>query len=199
MKKISRINAIGWTNVVAFGFALTFASGLGAGPAWGDEGLGSTAKKTLYLANPYGFSAQQREGPLTALVEALEAMGAEVWEPFARNNQIDQTTPGWAYRIGQADLRDVRDADGLFAVVNGCPPDEGVMVELGMAIAWDKPVFLFRDDFRRCTDSEAYPLNLMVFTGLPEAGWQAYWYGAVNEIADPDKALARWLKDGTLP
>ena len=73
------------------------------------------------------------------------------------------------------------------------------MVELGMAIAWDKPVFLFRDDFRRCTDSEAYPLNLMVFTGLPEAGWQAYWYGSVNEIADPGKAVAQWLKDGTLP
>ena len=88
----------------------------------------------------------------------------------------------------------MRDADGLFAVVNGCPPDEGVMVELGMAIAWGKPVFLFRDDFRRCTDSEVYPLNLMVFTGLPEAGWEAYWYGSVEEIADPSKALAQWLK-----
>ena len=44
------------------------------------------------------------------------------------------------------------------------------MVELGLAIAWEKPVFLFRDDFRRCTDSEAYPLNLMLFTGLPEMG-----------------------------
>ena len=120
--------------------------------------------------------------------------GAEVWEPFARNNQIDQASPGWASRIGQADLRDMRDADGLFAVVNGCPPDEGVMVELGMAIAWGKPVFLFRDDFRRCTDSEAYPLNLMVFTGLPEAGWEAYWYGSVEEIADLSKALAQWLK-----
>ena len=94
------------------------------------------AAKTLYLANPYGFSAQQKEGPLQALVAALEGLGAEVWEPFARNNQIDKATAGWAYRIGQADLRDVRDADGIFAVVNGCPPDEGVMVELGMAIAW---------------------------------------------------------------
>ena len=93
-------------------------------------------------------------------------------------------------------LRDVREADGLFAVVNGCPPDEGVMVELGMAIAWGKPVFLFRDDFRRCTDSEVYPLNLMLFAGMPEKGWEAYLYGSVEEIADPDKALARWLKDG---
>ena len=153
----------------------------------------SRSRKTLYLANPYGFSSQQREGPLAALTAALEALGVEVWEPFARNNQVDRARGGWAYRIAQADTSDVRAADGLFAVVNGCPPDEGVMVELGMAIAWEKPVFLFRDDFRRCTDREAYPLNLMVFSGLPEVGWEAYWYTSVEEIADPDKALARWV------
>ena len=158
-----------------------------------------TAKKTLYLANPYGFSAQQRGGPLHELVRALESMGADVWEPFARNNQIDRASAGWAYQIGQADLRDVRAADGLFAVVNGCPPDEGVMVELGLAIAWEKPVFLFRDDFRRCTDSEVYPLNLMVFTGLPADGWEAAWYGSIEEIADPGKALARWLRHDRPP
>ena len=154
-----------------------------------------TPAKTLYLANPYGFSTQQREGPLAALVKALEATGAEVWEPFARNNQIDRAAPGWAYRIGQADLRDVRDANGLFAVVNGCPPDEGVMVELGMAIAWQKPVFLFRDDFRRCTDSEIYPLNLMLFSGLPQTGWEAHWYASIDELANPDKALLPWLQN----
>ena len=46
------------------------------------------------------------------------------------------------------------------------------MVELGMAIALGKPTFLFRDDFRRATDSEEYPLNLMLFTGIPEENWQ---------------------------
>ena len=153
-------------------------------------------RKTLYLANPYGFSTQQRQGPLAALVAALAAAGAEVWEPFERNDPGDRTGGNWAHRIARADVRDVRAADGLFAVVNGCPPDEGVMVELGMAIAWQKPVFLFRDDFRRCTDSETYPLNLMLFTGLPQTGWEAYWYAAIDEIADPDKALARWLRDG---
>ena len=153
------------------------------------------ANRTLYLANPYGFSAQQNRGPLPELKAALEALGAEIWEPFERNNQIDRASPGWAWRIGQADLRDVRESDGLFAVVNGCPPDEGVMVELGMAIAWEKPVFLFRDDFRRCTDSETYPLNLMLFTGHPETGWEAWWYNSIEEIADPGKALARWLDD----
>ena len=154
-------------------------------------------RRTLYLANPYGFSAQQRSGPLVALVDALQRLGAEVWEPFQRNNQVDLTSPTAGYRIGQADLRDVREADGLFGVVNGCPPDEGVMVELGMAIAWQKPIFLFRDDFRLCSDTAHYPLNVMLFTGLPEKGWEAHWYTSVEDLADPDKALARWLAAST--
>ena len=60
--------------------------------------------KTLYLANPYGFSTQQRQGPLAALATALQAAGAEVWEPFARNNQIDRATPGWgvSHRPGRS-------------------------------------------------------------------------------------------------
>ncbi len=149
-------------------------------------------RKTIYLASPYGFSAQQRELLLPQLVAALEGLGLEVWEPFARNNQVDRAQPDWAWRIGQADFEDVRKADAIFAVVNGVPPDEGVMVELGMAIALGKPTFLFRDDFRRATDSEHYPLNLMLFTGLPSEGWRDWYYESVEELADPEKALARW-------
>ena len=151
--------------------------------------------KTIYLANPYGFSAQQQALLLPRIVEALEALGLAVWEPFARNNELDPREPGWAYRIGRADVRDVVQADAIFAVVNGVPPDEGVMVELGIAIALQKPTFLFRDDFRRVTDSEEYPLNLMLFTGLPEQGWQDYYYTSVEQIGSPDKALAKWSKD----
>ena len=88
----------------------------------------------------------------------------------------------------------MRDAEALFAIVNGTPPDEGVMVELGAAIALGKPTFLFRDDFRRCTDSEEYPLNLMLFAGLPEVEWSQYVYSDLSEISDPQKALARWAQ-----
>ena len=149
---------------------------------------------TVYLASPYGFSVQQKELLLPQIVEALQSLGLEVWEPFERNNQIDLSAPDRAYRIGQADFKDVRDADAIFAVVNGVPPDEGVMVELGMAIALGKPTFLFRDDFRRATDSDEYPLNLMLFTGMPRQRWQDYYYTSVAEIASPDKALTRWAK-----
>ena len=148
--------------------------------------------KTIYLANPYGFSAQQKETLLPPIISALESLGLEVWEPFARNNQVDFQRAGWAYRVGQQDYADVVAADGIFAVVNGVPPDEGVMIELGMAIALSKPTFLFRDDFRRATDSEEYPLNLMLFTGIPEQNWQDYYYTTVDEITDRAKALAQW-------
>ena len=150
--------------------------------------------KTIYLANPYGFSAQQKTMLLPPIMAGLDELGLEVWEPFARNNQVDFLEAGWAYRIGQADFRDVVASDAIFAIVNGVPPDEGVMVELGMAIALGKPTFLFRDDFRRVVDSEQYPLNLMLFSGLPEKDWQDYFYTAVEEITSLEKALARWAK-----
>jgi nucleoside 2-deoxyribosyltransferase len=151
-------------------------------------------RPSLYLASPYGFSPHWRQRLLPDFVAALEALGLEVWEPFSRNGQVDLAEPGWAWRVAQADLQDVRDADAFFAIVNGTPPDEGVMLELGAAIALAKPVFLYRDDFRRCSDSEEYPLNLMVFSGLPRDGWQDYVYGSLDELADPGKALQRWLQ-----
>ena len=67
-------------------------------------------------------------------------------------------------------------------------------MELGAAIALGKPTFLFRDDFRRCTDSEDYPLNLMLFAGLPAQGWQGFVYTSLEEICNPAKALAVWAR-----
>ena len=150
-------------------------------------------KRTIYLASPYGFSPQWKSRLLPDFVQALEDMGLEVWEPFARNNQVDFSKEGWAYEIGQRDLDDVVQSDAIFAIVNGTPPDEGVMVELGAAIALKKPTFLFRDDFRKCTDCEQYPLNLMLFTGMPQETWQDHYYTSLEEIPAPSKALARWL------
>ena len=38
--------------------------------------------RTIYLANPYGFSLQQKAALLPPIVDALESLGLEVWEPF---------------------------------------------------------------------------------------------------------------------
>ena len=129
-------------------------------------------RKIIYLASPYGFSIQWRQKLLPDFISVLEGLGCEVWEPFQRNSQINTAKRGWAHKVAIADLEDLKKSDCIFAIVNGTPPDEGVMIELGAAIALGKPTFLFRDDFRRCTDSEDYPLNLMLFSGLPSNNWK---------------------------
>jgi len=151
--------------------------------------------KTIYLANPYGFSASAKESLLPELAVALTNIGLDVLEPFTRTEQVNTMAKGWAYKVGQMDLSDVKEADGIFAVVNGCPPDEGVMFELGAAAALKKLTFLFRDDFRRCSDSEEYPLNLMTFAGLPEFNWQSCYYTSVEELFDSNKALYKWAQE----
>lgn len=151
-------------------------------------------RRTIYLASPYGFSPHWRLKLLPDLIQALESLqGVEVWEPFARNAQMDFSQPGTAWRVARADLSDVKKSDAIFAIVNGTPPDEGVMVELGAAIAWRKKIFLYRDDFRRCSDSPDYPLNLMLFSGLPYDGWQDYFYTSIDDIGNPGKAICQWL------
>ena len=38
--------------------------------------------RAIYLANPYGFSLQQKAALLPPIVDALESLGLEVREPF---------------------------------------------------------------------------------------------------------------------
>ena len=151
----------------------------------------------VYLASGMGFSAQERAGSLPALVAALQAVGCRVFEPFTMNgenaNAKQEQPPGWAYRIGQADMQAVRDCDAVFCCANMNPPDEGAMIELGAAIALHKKTFIFRDDFRSCAGAEDFPLNLMIFTGLPQEGWRDYYYTDITQIGDRHKALARWV------
>ena len=151
--------------------------------------------KTLYLASPYGFSDHWKVKLLPEFITILESMGVTVLEPFVRNSDVDFSMPGWANKVASSNFRDLRDSDGLFAIVNGTPPDEGVMIEIGIAIALGKPTFLFRDDFRKCTDSDEYPLNLMIFMGIPPDSWKDYYYSSLDEIEDTSKAIYKWLRD----
>ena len=71
------------------------------------------------------------------------------------------------------------------------------MIELGIAIALKKVIFLFRDDFRHCSDSDQYPLNLMLFTGFPEKGWQNYYLESLEDITNPRKSFLNWSKENS--
>ena len=150
-------------------------------------------KKKLYLANPYGFSKQTQK-LLREFIKIFDDLNIEVYEPFERTKNIIQKKGEWAYNLARSNFNDLIQCDCIFAIVNGTPPDEGVMIELGIAIALKKEIFLFRDDFRNCSDSNEYPLNLMLFLGLPKDNWKKYYFESLQEIKSNKKGFVEWAK-----
>ena len=150
-------------------------------------------KKKLYLANPYGFSKQTKK-LLNEFINIFNQLNIEVYEPFERTSNMIQNNGEWAYDLAKSNYYDLNKCDGIFAIVNGNPPDEGVMIELGIAIALKKKIFLFRDDFRNCSDSNQYPLNLMLFLGLPRENWRKYYFESLNDIKNNEKGFLEWSK-----
>ena len=151
-------------------------------------------KKKLYLANPYGFSKQTKT-LLSEFINIFKGLNLEVYEPFERTKNIISTTKDWAYELAKTNFEDLKSCDCIFAIVNGNPPDEGVMVEVGIAIALKKEIFLFRDDFRNCSDSDQYPLNLMLFVGLSKESWSKNYFEALEDINNPKKNFLKWAQN----
>jgi len=150
-------------------------------------------KKKLYLANPYGFS-KQTKNLLAEFRLIFNNLNLEVYEPFERTKHLIKGKGNWAFELAKNNYEDLKKSDGIFAIVNGIPPDEGVMIELGIAIALKKEIFLFRDDFRNCSDSDQYPLNLMLFLGLPRDNWEKYYFESLEDITNEKKYFYTWAK-----
>ena len=150
-------------------------------------------KKKLYLANPYGFSKQTKT-LLPAFVKIFQDLNVDVYEPFERTKHLINEKNDWAYELAMTNLRDLKSSDCIFAIVNGNPPDEGVMIEVGIAIALKKEIFLFRDDFRKCSDSNEYPLNLMLFAGLSKENWSKNYFECLDDIKSVKKNFLNWVK-----
>ena len=96
----------GHTRVATERLAGDFAEG-GAPISPADAATPGTSGKILYLANPYGFSAQQRAGPLQELVVALESLGAQVWGAVRpqRRDQPDEPELRLPDRSGEPSRR----------------------------------------------------------------------------------------------
>ena len=155
---------------------------------------GLKLKKKLYLANPYGFS-KQTKSLLNEFINIFNGLNIEVYEPFERAKPLTQQKSQWAFEVANSNFHDLKECDCIFAIVNGNPPDEGVMIELGIAIALKKEIFLFRDDFRNCSDSDQYPLNLMLFLGLPKDNWEKYYFESLRDIKSNKKRFMEWAKN----
>ena len=97
-------------------------------------------KKKLYLANSYGFS-KQTKNLLAQFINIFNDFNIEVYEPFERTKNLIKKEGKWAYDLAKSNFNDLKNCDCIFAIVNGTPPDEGVMIELGIAIALKKDIF----------------------------------------------------------
>ena len=150
-------------------------------------------KKKLYLANPYGFS-KNTKSLLPKFIEIFQDLNVEVYEPFERTKHLINNKNNWAYELAKTNVKDLKECDCIFAIVNGTPPDEGVMVEIGIATALKKEIFLFRDDFRNCSDSNQYPLNLMIFVGLSKENWSKNYFESLEDINNPNKNFLKWIQ-----
>jgi len=151
-------------------------------------------RKILYIANPYGYSKQTKI-IIHEFIAIFNDLNVEVYEPFERAKPLIKQKSQWAYEVANSNFHDLKKCDCIFAIVNGTPPDEGVMIELGIAIALKKEIFLFRDDFRNCSDSNEYPLNLMLFLGLPRDNWKKYYFESLQDIKSNKKRFMEWAKN----
>lgn len=147
----------------------------------------------LYIANGIGFSKLGRTYVLDKIVGVVKSLGFDIIEPFSDNNELSleiSRTIESELEIAKRDMNGVRQSDGVLCVISSPIPDEGSMIEVGAAMALNKPVFYLNDDFRyKANNTGQLPLNLMLFTHTTADTWDRYYYTSIEDLSSPGKAL----------
>lgn len=114
----------------------------------------------IYCAGPL-FNGKEREEMLE-IAQHLESSGYDVFLPHRDGLELSQVAMGLidegmqqesanellAKVIFHVDTFQVSDCDGLVLNMNGRVPDEGAMVEAGIAWSLGKPVVIYKNDAR---------------------------------------------------
>jgi len=157
---------------------------------------------TLYIANSLGFGTHTREHMLRDVVATVRDMGFRVIEPFHDNNEKSlemERTVEQEFEVAGQDVESTVAADGVLCIVSSPVPDEGAMIEVGIAMALKKPVFYLNDDFRFRPNGRCLPMNLMLFSHARPNTWEQYYYTSLDSLRDPQKALHKWITHVNTP
>jgi nucleoside 2-deoxyribosyltransferase len=126
----------------------------------------------IYCAGPL-FNPKERE-EMQEIASVLEGAGYSVFLPhrdgleFAflfpsllqRSVAPQQATEILNRAIFSLDVFQIADSDGLVLNMNGRVPDEGAMVEAGIAWACKKVIVIFRNDSRSLIEGNCNPMAL---------------------------------------
>lgn len=124
----------------------------------------------VYCAGPL-FNPKERE-EMDSIASALKDAGYLVFLPqengleftkllpafIERNISLDTSTQILNQAIFSLDIFEIIDSQGLVLNMNGRVPDEGAMVEAGIAWAHDKPLVIFKNDERTLILGNCNPL-----------------------------------------
>lgn len=142
----------------------------------------------IYLASGLGFSPELRDYK-QRIIERLRQLGHDVLDPWAQLEFEIQIAAAQsivstearraalrsvAREIGASNERMIRNADVLFAVLDGLEVDSGVAAEAGMAFAIGKRCYGLRTDTRLSGEFEGTPFNLQLLYFIEGNGGKVF-------------------------
>jgi nucleoside 2-deoxyribosyltransferase len=136
-------------------------------------------KVKVYIANPLGFSDSGRYWLKNHLLPELRKLDIEIlnpWEPVMglTSKQLRESADTMgkeeAISLGKQNIKLIKEADAVFAVLDGTDVDSGTSAEIGYASALGKKVIGYRGDFRLSADSSSCAVNLQVQTFIETSG-----------------------------
>ena len=142
----------------------------------------------VYLASPLGFSSEHK--PYRDKISAaLVAQGCAIFDPWEQEhfNQriceaqaiMDYSLRVVAFKeiaaaIGKCNEDGIREADMVFAILDGAEVDSGTASELGFGSALVKCCYGLRTDFRESGDFHGVPVNLQVLHFIERTGGKLF-------------------------
>ena len=157
----------------------------------------------VYLASPLGFSSEHNpyRDKVTAVLVAQGCALFDPWEQGHFNQRIHEAQNIMDYSlrviafkeiaaaIGKCNEDGIRDADLVFAILDGAEVDSGTASELGFGSALGKRCYGLRTDFRESGDFHGIPVNLQVLHFIERTGGKLF--RRIDEIViDRNFALA---------
>jgi nucleoside 2-deoxyribosyltransferase len=136
----------------------------------------SVTSRTIYLANPLGFSEAGARFIREVLAPQLTPRGLDIVNPFDlvdpdKVNALVGMAAGperiaaWRafnMEIGQGNVAAIDRCDAMLAVLDGVDVDSGTASEIGYAFAKGKRIVGYRGDFRSAAENEGCVVNLQV-------------------------------------